>query len=178
MLLIQGCKSVSSIGGGIILRFLIPGSCYAQTHVFPTPFLQIFLDDLFFARQPNLFSHVSCKNPLKRINVYILHLPYPPPPKYFSLPAWWENIRELPAMGKNQNYWGGWRSNIRGGCIPPSPWDLQPCFYCVHLHVFNLYSISHKFLNLTHFHTKTSKKSSTGYSYTERESKDESVITS
>ena len=44
------------------------------------------------------------------------HLPYP---KYFSLPAWWKHIRELPAMAKNQNYWGD---------VSPPPRDLQPCF--------------------------------------------------
>ena len=39
--------------------------------------------------------------------------------KLFSFPAWRENIREFPAMSKNQNYWGD-GGQILGGCIPPS----------------------------------------------------------
>ena len=38
-------------GGGMILKFIISGSCYAQTHAFSAHFLLIFLHDLFFARQ-------------------------------------------------------------------------------------------------------------------------------
>ena len=37
--------------GGMILRSFISGFCYVQSHAFSTHFLQIFLDDLFFARQ-------------------------------------------------------------------------------------------------------------------------------
>ena len=63
-------------GGGMILRFLISGSCYAETHAFSTHFIQIFLDDFFLLAR--LFSHISCRSPLKPINIYhILHLPYP-----------------------------------------------------------------------------------------------------
>ena len=40
----------------------------------------------------------------------------------------WKNIREFPAMGKNQNYWGDGGQILGGrGFIPPSPRDLQPC---------------------------------------------------
>ena len=45
------------IGGGMILRFLFSGSCYAQTHAFSTHFLQTFLGDLFFACQA-FFTHL------------------------------------------------------------------------------------------------------------------------
>ena len=59
----------------MILKFLI--------HAFSTHFLQIVFDDLFLLAK--LFSHISCKNPLKPINIYhILHLPYP---KIFFVPS-------------------------------------------------------------------------------------------
>ena len=105
-------------GGGMILRFLISGSCYAQSHAFSTNFLQIFLDDLFLLAK--LFSHISCKNPLKPINIYhILHLPYP---QIFSLLAWWKNI----SNGQKSKLLGD-GGQILGGCIPPPPpRDLQP----------------------------------------------------
>ena len=102
-------------------------------HIFSTFFLMTFF---LLAK---LFSHISCKNPLKRINIYhILHLPYPPPPKYFSLPAWWENIREFPTMGKNQNYWGD-GGQISGGCIPPSPGICSPALY-LYIHTPSIFT--------------------------------------
>ena len=45
---------------GMILRFLISGCCYTQTHAYSTHFLQIFLDDLFFACQA-FFTHFFVK---------------------------------------------------------------------------------------------------------------------
>ena len=105
----------------MILRFLICGSCYAQIHAFSTHFFQIFLYDIFLLAK--LFSHISCKNPLKPINIYhVLHLP-----KYFSLPTWWKNITEFPAMGKSQNYWGEGMEVKYWGDV--SPRNLQPWIY-------------------------------------------------
>ena len=112
----QGCKSVSSIGG-MILKFLIwtllcPNSCFFYS------FSPGFFDDLFFARQA-FFTHFLQKC-LKNYQ-YLSYLASSVLQNTFSFPAWWKNIRDFPAMGKNQNYWGGWRSNIGGGCIRPTP---------------------------------------------------------
>ena len=46
-------------------------------------------------------------------------------PKYFSLPTWWKNITEFPAMGKSQNYWGEGMEVKYWGDV--SPRNLQPC---------------------------------------------------
>ena len=122
---IQGCKSVSSIGGGddrnilvillilggMILKFLISGSCYAQTHAFSTHFLQIFLMTFFCFKTYQYLSYLASSVPQNT----------------FSFPAWYKNIREFPAMSKNLNYWGVevkyWEM------YPPSPGDLQPCIH-------------------------------------------------
>ena len=83
-------------------------------------FSRFFLITFFFLLA-KLFSHISCKKPLNTYQ-YVSYLASSVPLKYFPLQARWKNIRYFPAMGKNQNYWGGgWRSNIggRGGCIPP-----------------------------------------------------------
>ena len=87
--------------------------------LFPLIFSRFFLMTFFLLAK--LFSHISCKNALKPINIYHMsHLPYP---KYFSLPAWWKHIREFPAMANGQKsklLGGGWRSNI-GGMYHPHP---------------------------------------------------------
>ena len=104
----------------MILKFLISGSCYVQTHAFSTHFLQIFFDDLFFARQA-FFTHFLQK--CLKTYQFLLYLASSVPQSTFLFPAWWKNIREFPAMGKNQNYWGWHGGQILGGCIPR---DLQP----------------------------------------------------
>ena len=82
-------------------------------------FSRLFL--VIFFLLAKLFSHISCKNPLKPINIYHIFCI----PKYFSLPAWWKNIREFPAIGKNQNYWGD-GGQILEGCIPHPPGICSP----------------------------------------------------
>ena len=103
------------------LKFLISGSCYAQSHAFSTHF-QIFFDDLFLLAK--LFPHISCKNALKPINIYyMLHPPYPKilfraqhGGKILGNSQQWAKIKIIGGM--EVKYWGD--------VSPPSPRDLQP----------------------------------------------------
>ena len=99
----------------MILRFLISGSCYAQSHAFSTHFLRIFLNDLFLLAK--LFRTFLVKI-VKNLPIFIICCIFHTP-NFFSLPVWWKNIRQFPAMGKNQNYWGG-------GDVSPPPRICSP----------------------------------------------------
>ena len=99
------------LGGGMFLRFLAMSKVMLFLLIFSTLFLMTFF------LLVKLFSHISCKNPLKSINIY--HISHFPSPKIFC------HGGSILAMGKNQNYWGD-GGQILGGCIPSSPRDLQP----------------------------------------------------
>ena len=130
----------------MILKFLISGSCYAQTHAFSTHFLQFFLMTFFyffkiFFCSPGFFLHIPCKNP-KNLSIFIISYIFRTP-RYISVPAWRKNMRGFPAMGKNQNYWGDGGQILGGGCIPSShPGICSPgsryilCIYISHHNTF------------------------------------------
>ena len=102
----------------MILRFLISGYCYAQTNAFSTHFLQIFLDDLFFARQA-----FSTQKTLKTYQ-YLSHPASSVPPNIFHCQHGGKILGSSQQWAKIKII-GGWRLNI-GGMYPPIPRDLQP----------------------------------------------------
>ena len=104
----------------MILRFLIFGSCYAQTHAFSAHFLHIF-DDLFFDCQA-LFTHFLQKS-LKTYQ-YLSYLASSVPPNISHCQHGGKILRNSQQSAKNQNYWGD-GGQILGGDV--SSRDLQPC---------------------------------------------------
>ena len=78
-------------------------------------FSRFFLMTFFLLAK--LFRHISCKNPLKPVNIYhILHLPYP---QIFFIASMVEKYQGIPSNEQKLKLLGG-------GCIPPFPGICSP----------------------------------------------------
>ena len=123
----------------MILRFLSLDFAMSKVMLFLLIFSRFFLITFFFARQV-FFTHFLYK--YLESYQYLSCVASSVPSNFFHS---WHGGKIL----GNSKYWakiktiGGWRSKIKiiggmeakywgGGCIPPSPRDLQPCIQCVY----------------------------------------------